>query len=302
MSPWTSDVPRNDGKSDPDVSQLILLLEQISDIELVVKCCLKAIPPNILQTRELLTYGRKRIFDQGQNCPQLQTLVCNRIQLLDTFEIINEDLHPENWLKFTKLDLLQVSFEYLQNNDLGCTAIVWLRHGSELLPKLPADDIITMLDMIPTSSDTAPMLSFLSAFLPAILSRMPYMLSDIITWLHNKTRTLTCIVLVLRAAPVPWSDKLVQLVEEFGNCGHHRTAEIKQEMNTLVVKLVLKKYQMSEMFNSITSNTMMYEQLVRYILKHGNSDSLEDALKVVHSNPSHIGSVHSIYLEQLLKA
>ncbi|KAF4521045.1 hypothetical protein B566_EDAN008117, partial [Ephemera danica] len=463
MSPWTSDVPRNDGKSDPDVSQLILLLEQISDIELVVKCCLKAIPPNILQTRELLTYGRKRIFDQGQNCPQLQTLVCNRIQLLDTFEIINEDLHPKNWLKFTKLDLLDVCFEYLQNNDLGCAAIVWLRHGSELLLKLPVDDIITMLDMIPTSSDTAPMLSFLSAFLPGILSSIPSMLSDIITWLHNKTRllewdcatqwpqvaldfcerslqilqppaserashwlvhlhqqhsqpdsplrqlqqtksalvdllylqthfgivvstnqytqpdkthvchlllkktpasrmqellnnlirqivlennldfeeiitsyieitigerswwyhenipceneiitlikflknierTLSCIVLVLRAAPVPWSDKLVQLVEEFGNCGHHRTAEIKQEMNALVVKLVLKKYQMSEMFDSITSNTMMYEQLVRYILKHGNSDSLEDALKVVHSNPSHIVSVHSIYLEQLLKA
>jgi hypothetical protein len=115
MSPWSSEFGGHDAIY--DVLYLINILEKITDINFVIECCLNAIPPNITQTRDLLTYGRDKIFKHGkqlENTDELQTKVCHCIQRLDTFEIISDDTSTEQWLHFYKEDLLEICVNYLQ--------------------------------------------------------------------------------------------------------------------------------------------------------------------------------------------
>lgn len=188
-----------------DLNEFIETLDNISDVNFVFNCCNNALMPNYNQMKRLLLYARQRIvqsIQQSSDNKKLSVLlseVSSTLHKLETFEIIrkvdaNSDESEEEmvneWLRFSKSDLIEECIRYLTHNNLEAASLIWVQHCLSLVKNLSEETVTKLMESIPEKTPICELWPWLKHFVPSLLSVQPNFLSQIVSWSCRKTNQL----------------------------------------------------------------------------------------------------------------
>ncbi|XP_067002138.2 kinetochore-associated protein 1 [Anabrus simplex] len=97
--------------------------------------------------------------------------------------------------------------------------------------------------------------------------------------IHNVSARIHCILEVLKAAPVPWSNTVTLLAEQGLQLNHPLVAEIRTQQHLIAAKIVFKKYNFDLRYLNSSSFKILL-LLIRKIIKQGEKDMLKEALLI----------------------
>ncbi|XP_043286981.1 kinetochore-associated protein 1 isoform X2 [Venturia canescens] len=201
LGPWSNSETNN-----AEIFQLFIdTLDKINDVKYVYDCCNNALTSNYKQTRQLLLYARQRITEtniqesKDHDFVSLLKTLNSNLKKLETFEFIRtikneaeqEDCRNiQEWIKFSKVDLLQECLAFLSLGELEVAAAIWTRHLPELTLVMNSSIVKKILDSISDSTHPSNLRPWLSHFVPSVISLLPSALPEIIQWGYEKTRSL----------------------------------------------------------------------------------------------------------------
>ena len=152
------------------------ILQELTDLEFMVLCCLNATHSNLKMTRDLLIKARIIIQNNlDQNLDEsLMVQVNQALHKLDTFIFLHKDLNKNNqvhlWHEFSRADMLEECKKRLEIKDFKSALIIWNRHQADF--EIQASQILELLRCLPrpSSSETVGFFTqFLTQFLPDCL-------------------------------------------------------------------------------------------------------------------------------------
>ena len=178
------------GTSNPHVKlleELKTTLRLMLDMDYVVQLCVTAALPSLTMTRELLVFSRKKIENNADNISEaLMLRVGNTVHRLETFTLVKEDGNESNlvdqWMDFTRVNMLHLVVQTLAQGDLSKALLLWIRHQAEFKHLLDTDTITDLLDSIPDSQSCDSVLHWLRQFIPDSLAMVPDCLPVLATW------------------------------------------------------------------------------------------------------------------------
>ncbi|XP_035724093.1 kinetochore-associated protein 1-like [Vespa mandarinia] len=202
LSPWAKETS---GLINLDI--LINTLNEISDMKFVINCCTNVIMFDYKQMKKLLLYARQRIIDNSKDnmnviqSEQLNLLrsINTAIHKLETFEILYETLVANEytadqtlneWIRFSRADLLEECKIRLDMGELEAAALIWSRHLPDIEKNLSIETVQDILKTISDKISLKVLWPWLSNFVPSILSLLPEVINDIITWGCKKIKSL----------------------------------------------------------------------------------------------------------------
>ncbi|XP_044010081.1 kinetochore-associated protein 1-like [Aphidius gifuensis] len=197
--------PRLQSSEKIDVDIFMTTLDKIKDVKFIYECCNNAMTKDYKDTRKLLVYSRQRIVDYvndkniqdklNENLSQLLATVSDTLRKLETFEMIHKadvinETSTDEWIKFSRENLLKECMEYLSNSELNSASLIWTRHMSSIASIVTSETIIDILAAIPENLSPDELWPWLIHFIPSVTSLIPNGLSEIINWGYKKTKTL----------------------------------------------------------------------------------------------------------------
>ncbi|XP_046740474.1 kinetochore-associated protein 1 [Diprion similis] len=101
-------------------------------------------------------------------------------------------------------------------------------------------------------------------------------IASVVACIHNVESRLQQVVDVLKKASVPWSPTILALVDASSSIKHPLVSAIRNERNSVALKVILKKYGYQHI--GVT------DALTQYIVKQNRDGMLEDLLEVTKNN------------------
>ena len=225
LSPWNSS--NIEGKSiegyDKYILELRNTLENMSNLEYMVRCCVGAALPSLKDTRNVLLLARNVIqkhlnennFDQN-----LLSSISFTLQRLETFIYTHHDhvtidcgtdqekmtsqskitSHEiiDKWASFNRADMLVRVGQFISQEKISAALLVWQRHQAEFSERLTLEHIRTLLNLIKPEDNSfvsngpnhEKMFRWLSQFIPDCLRILPECLPIIADWTVTATKRL----------------------------------------------------------------------------------------------------------------
>ncbi|KAI4495651.1 hypothetical protein M0802_008486 [Mischocyttarus mexicanus] len=182
-----------------NLNLLINTLNQINDLEFIIKCCTNALMVDYKQMKKLLLYARQRIVDNSKdNINMIQNEQLNllksintAVHKLETFEILYEtliineytlDQTLKEWIHFSRANLFEEYKIRLSKGELEAAALIWSRHLPHIENNLSVQTVRDILKIIPDKISLNVLWAWLSNFMPSLLSLLPSSINDMITW------------------------------------------------------------------------------------------------------------------------
>ncbi|KAK2580274.1 hypothetical protein KPH14_012521 [Odynerus spinipes] len=198
LSPWTKK------RSDLiNFNLLINTLSQINDVQFVVNCCINAIMSDHKQMKKLLLYARQRIIDNNKDLLQNEQLnlrhINSAIHRLETFEVLyetlivneyTEDQTLNEWIRFSRMNLLDECKIRLSIGELEAAALIWSRHLPDIAKNVSTKTVQDILKTISDKISLTVLWPWLSHFIPSVLSLFPEVICNIIDWGCKKIKSL----------------------------------------------------------------------------------------------------------------
>ncbi|XP_063227800.1 kinetochore-associated protein 1 [Bacillus rossius redtenbacheri] len=104
-----------------------------------------------------------------------------------------------------------------------------------------------------------------------------------------------CIVAVLKSAQVPWSETVSDLVKLGIQLKQALASEIRQQLQLVDAKLVMKKYGLRDI-------SQINRRVIQYILRQGHEDCLQDALQFASSSQRLTEEVYVIFTQEYISS
>ncbi|XP_026273015.1 kinetochore-associated protein 1 [Frankliniella occidentalis] len=196
MEPWGRNT--SDGEIQDLLKPLLNELDKIKDLDFVSNCCVSAVPPNYLVAHTLLEYAQKRLELFFVNNPELESKVsewsasvCGSMLRLETLNLLKTSWNVEEWLDFSRADLLRNLQKCVKEGALSEASVIWCRHKSSFKSFLQDEYLIhCLLEEIPSWVALDKILEWLAQLLPSLLEAQPNALSEIVTWILQKISDL----------------------------------------------------------------------------------------------------------------
>ncbi|XP_034250309.1 kinetochore-associated protein 1 [Thrips palmi] len=194
MQPWKTNSPYSSEENKSIMGTLLSELDKIKDLDFITNCCVNAVPPDYFVAHSLLDYAQNRLEQFFVNNPELESKVsklsasvCGSILRLETFNLLKCTWDVDEWLKFSRADLLRDVQTWIRQGELSKASIIWSRHKSSFKDCL-ADEyiVIYLLEEIPAWVPLDKILEWLVHLLPSLLEVQPASLPKVVMWMLSK--------------------------------------------------------------------------------------------------------------------
>ncbi len=101
----------------------------------------------------------------------------------------------------------------------------------------------------------------------------------------------SCVLEVVKAAPVPWSDAVARICAEGAGLDHPLAEAIREQETMVGLKQILKRYECRNL--SLSGREL--HRLLQYIVANGGERGYADALEVARSFPGGLGEIDAHY-------
>lgn len=200
MQPWKWNLNHSSEENINLLSSLISELDKIKDLDFICNCCVNAVPPDYFVAHSLLEYAQNRLVQFFVNNPELEykiselsASVCGSMLRLETFNLLKCSWEVEEWLEFSRADLLRDVQIWIKKGNLSEAAIIWSRHKSSFKGYLDDEFIVIyLLEEIPAWVPLDKILEWLVHLLPTLLEVQPSSLPKIVIWMLSKISALEC--------------------------------------------------------------------------------------------------------------
>ncbi|XP_059479005.1 kinetochore-associated protein 1 [Neocloeon triangulifer] len=164
-------------------TKLKTALEKVDDSQFAAESCLKATMFTLAETMELLHYAQMRVAST-EDCFDLQEKLFRAHRRLQTFCLLSDD--ASGWLEFYTGNLLINLAGFLAAGNSSFAGILWRQHEIEILQLTKAENIPTMLKIIPMNIEINLLTCWLESYVPSVLRYIPETLADIAEILHQR--------------------------------------------------------------------------------------------------------------------
>lgn len=192
LSPWKLEGKREED-SDMILKELMTCLGKMSNLDYVIETCVTAALPTIKTTRQLLLFARSIIEANVTRVKEdLRLKVSFALHRLETFTLLasGSTTTIDSWLEFCTAEVFGLVESALTQGNVSKALLLWTRHMAECSKNLTLERALAALDKLPESQDIQSMLSWLSQFLPDLLSMIPNSLPHLADWAMKATRQL----------------------------------------------------------------------------------------------------------------
>ncbi|XP_012222587.2 kinetochore-associated protein 1 isoform X1 [Linepithema humile] len=187
------------------VDELINILDKIQDMQYVIECCNKALILNSAQMRQIYLYARQRIMQnmkrENISDPPIASLslINDALHRLETFELIqdietdalsSDDAVTKEWIRFSQVNLLKECTTRLRMGQLESASLIWTRHLPHIAKFVSMQTVRNIFAILPEDMAPSRLWSWLTHFIPTLLSLLPDAMDEIMSWGLKKLKYL----------------------------------------------------------------------------------------------------------------
>ncbi|XP_025987526.1 kinetochore-associated protein 1 isoform X2 [Solenopsis invicta] len=199
LSPWAKSAPNS-----VSVDTLIDILDKIQNIQFVIECCDKALISDYTQMRRIYSYARQKIMqnieisnadDSLNSLSLMNDALCRletfqMIQDIEVDELLSSDASMEEWIQFSKANLMEECITRLNMGQLKPATLIWTRHLPDLVKHISMETVQNIFTTLPEDVNPSCLWPWLIHFIPTLLSLLPDALNEIISWSLKKLKYL----------------------------------------------------------------------------------------------------------------
>ncbi|EFN82712.1 Kinetochore-associated protein 1 [Harpegnathos saltator] len=201
LAPWTKST-----LDSANIETLINVLDKVQNTQYITECCSKALISDYVQLKQLYLYARQRIMQdikKGNADNQLNTsllMINNTLHRLETFQMIqnneandtslNVDTIMNKWIKFSQVNLLDEFNVHLRMGQLKSATLIWTRHFPNIIKHASVETVRNIFSTLPEDMTPSCLWSWLTHFIPTVLSLLPDAMDEIISWGLKKLKYL----------------------------------------------------------------------------------------------------------------
>jgi len=201
LGPWTKSAPDS-----VSVDALIDVLDKIQDVQYITECCNKALIADYMQMKRIYIYARQRIVQsmKKENNDRLYTNLSaindtlHRLETLQMIQNIETDTILDNntewiikeWIRFSKINLLEEYTNHLRTSQLTSATLIWTRHFSDIMKHVSIQNVQNIFTILPENVAPSYLWPWLIHFIPTLSSLLPDAMDEIIFWGLRKLKYL----------------------------------------------------------------------------------------------------------------
>ncbi|XP_076666441.1 kinetochore component rough deal isoform X2 [Andrena cerasifolii] len=181
---------------------LLSIFDKIENVQYVVECCSKALIPEYKQMRKIHSYARARIIENTtkiKDDEQLNLfLINNTLHKLETFHMIwgyqkdseyYDDDTMREWIRFSRVNFMEEYKTHLSLGEMEAATLIWIRHLPDVMKGITVEIVKDIIAIVPEKVSPCHLWSWLSHFIPTLLSFIPGAMCEIIFWACKKVKS-----------------------------------------------------------------------------------------------------------------
>ncbi|XP_068973508.1 kinetochore-associated protein 1 isoform X2 [Bombus flavifrons] len=196
LGPWAKNT-----SSPFQLDMLFNIFDKIKDVQYVVECCSKALIPEYKQMRKINLYARTRIIEstaEDNKYLNLLSSINDILHKLETFHMIwgykknvecyDEDIMNE-WIKFSRANLIEEHKTHLSLGEMEAATLIWTRHLPDIIKHVSIEFVKDVFAILPEKISLVSLWTWLSHFIPSLLSFVPNAMCEIMLWGIKKVKS-----------------------------------------------------------------------------------------------------------------